>query len=270
MIGQGEAAPARGRPLRTVRAGELTVHVFRDSDDLGRAAARRAAAVIHDAVRQRGAARVVLATGNSQLSFVRALAAESIPWPAVTVFHMDEYLGIGSDHPASFRRWIRERIAEPYAPAAVAWIDGDAPDADAECARYEKLLRAAPLDLVCMGIGENGHLAFNEPDEADFTDPLWVRVVGLSSESRQQQVGEGHFAAFCDVPEAAISLTVPALLAARTVQVTVPERRKAAAVRAALHDPVSPACPATVLREAAHASLWLDLDSAAKLDELVE
>ncbi|MET8864262.1 glucosamine-6-phosphate deaminase [Nonomuraea sp. NPDC004580] len=253
-------------PLTRFTADSLPVEVHPSEADLGRAAAERAAATIGDAVARRGAARVVIATGNSQYAFTDALREQEIPWDRVTVFHMDEYVGIAADHPASFRRWIKERIEDPFAPAAVHYIDGNAPDPEAECARYEAELRTLPLDLVCMGIGENGHLAFNEPHQARFDDDRWARVITLTQRSREQQVGEGHFATVADVPATAISLTVPALLTAASVQVCVPEQRKAAAVAATLTDPVSPACPATILRRTPRATLFLDPDSAGKLD----
>ncbi|MEV5500329.1 glucosamine-6-phosphate deaminase [Nonomuraea fuscirosea] len=255
-------------PLSRFTADSLPVEVYASEADLGRAAALRAAAIIRDAVRRRGAARVVVATGNSQYAFTDALREQEIPWGRVTVFHMDEYVSIAADHPASFRRWIRERIEVPFAPAAVHYIDGNAADSEAECARYEAELRELPLDLVCMGVGENGHLAFNEPYQARFDDDRWARVITLTPRSREQQVGEGHFATVEDVPATAISLTVPALLAAEAVQVCVPEQRKAAAIAATLNDPVSTACPATILRRSPHATLFLDTDSASKIDSL--
>ncbi len=224
--------------------------------------------MLRKAVAERGAARVIIATGNSQRAFITALRDEAdVPWHAVTVFHMDEYVGIAADHPASFRRWIREKVAEPFGPAQVHYIDGDAADPQAECRRYEALLRSAPLDLVCLGIGENGHIAFNEPHHADFGDPVWVKVITLDDRSRAQQVGEGHFATLADVPEHAITLTVPALLAPDTVQVVTPEERKAEAVRTALTAPVDPACPASVLRTRPGGTLFLDRSSAGLLDQ---
>ncbi|OKI54861.1 glucosamine-6-phosphate deaminase [Micromonospora sp. CB01531] len=253
-------------PLARFTADSLPVEVYASEVDLGRAAAERAAAVIRDAVRRRGSARVVVATGNSQYAFTDALREQEIPWDRVTVFHMDEYVGIAAEHPASFRRWIRERIAEPFAPAMVHYIDGNAPVPEAECARYEAELRSLPLDLVCMGVGENGHLAFNEPNQSRFDDDRWVRVITLTRRSREQQVGEGHFATVADVPASAISLTVPALLAAAAVQVCVPEQRKAPAIAATLNQPITPAFPATILRRSAHATLFLDPSSSSKID----
>src|SRR5262249_55187671 len=147
---------------------------------LAQAAACDTAEILRRRVAEGGAARVVFATGNSQLPFVRALRAQpDVPWDAVTVFHMDEYVGISASHPASFRRWIRENVAEPLRPGAVHYIRGDAADAEAEARRYAALLRESPLDLVCMGIGENGHIAFNEPHQTDFHDTAWARVIEL-------------------------------------------------------------------------------------------
>ena len=248
-----------------ITAGELSLEVHESEKAMGEAAAVRAAAIIRDAVSSHGAARVVIATGNSQYAFTDALGAQDIPWGSVTVFHMDEYVGIDDDHPASFQRWIRERIAEQMKPARVEYISGHG-DPEAEAARYEALLREAPLDLVCMGIGENGHLAFNEPGEARFDDEKWARVIELTPESRHQQVGEGHFPTLDDVPAHAITLTIPALLSAHHVQVCTPEARKADAVRATVNEPISTACPATILRETGHARVFLDKESAKHLE----
>lgn len=252
-------------PIKAIQVEQLPIEVYASPEEMGRAAAERAAAVIREAVAARGHARIVVATGNSQFAFVAALHQQDIPWPQVTTFHMDEYVGIDADHSASFRRWIRERIEEPFSPATVEYIIGDAPDAQAEADRYEALLREAPLDLVCMGIGENGHLAFNEPYDADFEDERWARIITLTEESVRQQVGEGHFPDEASTPKTAISLTIPALLSAAHVQVCAPEGRKAAAVAAAVTEPISNACPATILRQTPHATVFLEPASAAQL-----
>lgn len=243
----------------------LTVQVCADADEVGRRAAAYAGRVLRERIAEVGSARVVFATGNSQLPFVRAIRAEQgVRWDVVTGFHMDEYVGIAADHPASFRRWIATNLADGLGLGEVHYLRGDAPDAQVEADRYAGLLRAAPLDLVVMGIGENGHIAFNEPDRAPFDDPCWARVVDLDDRSRRQQVGEGHFASLDDVPTAAITLTVPALLAPTHVLVSAPEARKAVAVRATLTGPVSPQCPASALRTRP-ATLLLDPESAALL-----
>lgn len=247
----------------------LEVEVHPDEPAMGAAAAHRAAEVIRSAIAARGSARVVLATGNSQYAFTDALTRETVDWSRVTVFHMDEYVGLADDHPASFQRWIRERVADRLRPATVHYISGEG-DPEVEAARYEAELRAAPLDLVCMGIGENGHLAFNEPGEADFEDPRWATIITLQDASRRQQVGEGHFPDLESVPERAISLTVPALLSARVVQVCTPEARKADAVLATLTAPIDTSCPATILRRTPHARLFLEPASAARVSDLLQ
>jgi glucosamine-6-phosphate deaminase len=246
------------------RRDALRVRVFDDDVALGRAAADDAATAIASAVHANGHANVMFASGNSQFAFLDALVArDDVPWPAVVAFHMDEYAGLPQSHPASFQRYMRERVAARVPVGTFHYLHGDAPDASAEAARYAALLQAFPLDLCCLGIGENGHLAFNDPPVADFDDPLDVKIVELDDACRRQQVGEGHFATIADVPAHAITVTVPALLRAARVLAIVPETRKAAPVAAALDGPVSTACPASALRNAAHATLYLDRESAA-------
>ena len=165
----------------------------------------------------------MFATGNSQLAFIDALVNETpgVPWSETVVFHMDEYVGVGPDHPAGFQHWIRTRITEPAHPKAAFYVEGLG-DAAAACGRYAALLREYPLDLCCLGIGENGHLAFNDPPVADFSDPLDVKVVELDQPCRSQQVNEGHFPSLEAVPAGAITVTIPALLRAGRVLAIVP------------------------------------------------
>ena len=249
------------------QVAKLEVRAASSVPELAAAAADQVFAILSAAVAERGSANAMFATGNSQIEFLGALAERSgLAWDRVTIFHMDEYVGIPDDHPASFRRYIRERIAEAVHPAAVHYVDGSSPDPVAECARYAGLLRAHPLDLCCMGIGENGHLAFNDPGVADFDDPDDVKVVELDDACRRQQVGEGHFPDVGAVPRSAITVTVPALLRARAVVVICPEVRKAPAVRGALEGPVTTECPASILTTQAHATLYLDPGSASLLD----
>lgn len=245
----------------------MKVRVHPDEAALGAAAADDAAEAIRDAVAARGVANVMFASGNSQLAFLDALVArDDVDWSRLVGFHMDEYCGIAGDHPASFRRYMRERIIERVHPGAFHEVLGDAPDVAAECDRYAALLRDHPLDLCCLGIGENGHLAFNDPPVADFDDPLDVKIVELDDACRQQQVGEGHFPSVDAVPSTAITVTIPALLRSGTVLAIVPEARKREPVRRALEGPVSAACPASVLRTCPNVTLHLDADSAAGLD----
>jgi glucosamine-6-phosphate deaminase len=253
-----------GARERTIDGLRVVVHA--DAASLAATAAGEAAAVMNDAVARRGVVHAMFATGNSQLAFVDALVGSTpdVPWERTVVFHMDEYVGLGADHPAGFRRWIRQRIGDAAPVLAAHYLDGLA-DPAAECARYGRLLARHPLDLCCLGIGENGHLAFNDPPVADFADPLDVKVVELDRACRQQQVGEGHFPTLADVPRLAMTVTVPALLRARAVLAVVPEERKADAVRTALVGPVSTACPASALRTIDHARLHLDRASARRL-----
>src|SRR5882757_1561271 len=219
----------------------LTVHVD-DVDEIARDAAIEAADAIRAAIADRGEANVMLATGNSQLTFlVELIQIPDVEWERVRAFHMDEYVGLAASHSASFRRYMRERVAAHLPVMEFHYIEGDAPDPEAEAARYAALLRENPLDLTCCGIGENGHLAFNDPPVADFDDPADVKIVALESESRRQQVAEGHFATIDDVPTHGITVTIPALLRAGRVLAIVPESRKAVPVRDALEGPITTA-----------------------------
>jgi glucosamine-6-phosphate deaminase len=242
------------------------VAVLPSTEAMAAAAADVAAEILRHVVARRGAANAMFATGNSQLAFVEALLSpdRSVPWSEIVVFHMDEYVGVGPDHPAGFRHWIHDRIEVPAHPRATHYLDGLAPPDD-ECERYAGLLGLHPLDLCCLGIGENGHLAFNDPPVADFQDPLDLKVVTLDEGCRRQQVGEGHFRTDADVPTEAMTVTVPALLRAGRVLAVVPEARKAAPVRAALEGPVTTACPASILQRTPHATVFLDPESASLL-----
>jgi glucosamine-6-phosphate deaminase len=252
--------------IATRQYDELRVQIFADGDALAAHAAADLAPILDAAIVERGYASIVLATGNSQLRFMERLRArQEIAWRSIIVFHMDEYLGMPESHPASFRRYIREQLVDVVGPRAFYGMRGDAPDVAAELRRYAELLGRYPPDATVLGIGENGHLAFNDPP-ADFTTDRVIHVVELDEACRRQQVGEGHFATLENVPRQALSLTIPALLASRHVLAIVPERRKAAAVKAALEEPITPDCPASVLRRQAHAQLYLDSESAALLD----
>jgi glucosamine-6-phosphate deaminase len=250
---------------REMKAGQLAVEVYADNATLGLAAAADAAAILQAAITARGHANAILATGNSQLAMLNALRHADVDWARVSLFHMDEYIGLSPDHPASFRRFLHEKIVDLVHPAAFYGVAGDAASIPDECRRYADLLRKYPADLCCLGIGENGHLAFNDPPFADFDDPLLAKVVDLDVVSRKQQVGEGHFPNLDAVPRQAITLTIPALMAAKRMLCIVPESRKAVPVRDALTGPISTTCPASILRTATHAKLYLDRDSAALL-----
>jgi glucosamine-6-phosphate deaminase len=252
--------------VRRFTVDALTVCVADDIAELARTAARDAAAVLQPAIAARGEANVMLATGNSQLAFLSELVKiEGIAWDHVRAFHMDEYVDLPPTHTASFQHYMRELVAAQLPFKEFNYLTGDTGDAEAEATRYEALLRAHPLDLCCCGIGENGHLAFNDPPVADFDDPRGVKVVALEAASRRQQVGEGHFPTFDDVPTHAITVTIPALLRAHTVLAIVPEARKAQPVHDALYGPITTACPASTLRRQPNATLYLDVASSTLL-----
>lgn len=253
-------------PVKSFKVDKLPVGVYADECAAGAAAAADMTAIIRDAVAERGRANLILATGNSQLAFLRALrAADGIDWSKVTVFHMDEYIGIDPGHRASFPRFLRQHFFDHVGGATFHPISGDAGRVAAICAEYEQQLRANPADAVALGWGENGHLAFNDPPYAEFDDPVWVKAIRLDEVSRRQQHGEGHFDSLDEVPTHAITLTIPALLAAKRVLCIVPEARKAKAVHECLTLPVSEDRPGSVLRTVEHAQLYLDPDSAARL-----
>ncbi len=250
------------QPDFETRLEELAVSVYATNAALGEAAATEAATVIAAAVADRGCANIILATGNSQLTFLAALRETRIPWNKVNVFHMDEYIGLAPGHPASFPRFLQRHLLDYVTPQAFYPVPRGAQDSALACREYEALLRAHPADLCALGYGENGHMAFNDPPFADFDDPVWVKIVKLDEVSRRQQVGEGHFASLAEVPTHAMTLTIPALLAAKRILAIVPEARKANAVVRALCGPITEDCPGSILRRASHAHLFLDQDSA--------
>ncbi len=254
------------KPLAEMHVEQLPITIYQTNEDLGRAAAVQASDVIRRAVEHKGLANIIIATGNSQLTFLDALRADrAIPWDKVNVFHMDEYIGIDQNHTASFPRFLREHLLNDVNAKAFYPVSGNPREIEATIANYAHALREHPADLCACGYGENGHIAFNDPPFADFDDPVLAKVVRLAEQSRRQQVGEGHFATLADVPTHAITLTIPALLAAKRLLCIVPEARKANAVYQALRGPITEDCPGSILRRTSHAHLFLDKDSAAKV-----
>lgn len=243
----------------------MDIHVHDDAAALGAAAGREAAEALRAAVAARGAATYVVATGASQFATLATLVAESVPWERITIFHLDEYAGLRADHPASFRRYLRERLLErlPRPPAAFHGIDAGH-DPAAECRRLAALVPAGNFDVATIGIGENGHLAFNDPP-GDFETRAPYLVVRLDEACRRQQVGEGWFAGLADVPTEAVSMSVRRILATERIVCSVPDARKAAAVRGAVAGPLTPDCPASILRTHPACALHLDRAAAAGL-----
>jgi len=251
---------------RTTWHDNAQVTIYDSNEALGVAAAADLARILNQALNTRGEASIILATGNSQLSFMQALRSTAdIAWNRVSLFHMDEYLGLPDHHLASFRRYLSQQLVDIVHPRAFYGIAGDAPDVEAELLRYTMLLNQHKPVACVLGIGENGHLAFNDPP-ADFNTRKMIHVVTLDDACRRQQVGEGHFPTLDDVPRQAISLTIPALLLPPHVLAVVPEARKAPAVQAALEGPITPDCPASILRTVSHVKLYLDRDSASLLE----
>jgi glucosamine-6-phosphate deaminase len=258
---------AQPAELKSFNCGKAHVSAYPSRAVMGLHAARKAAEIIQAAVERRGRARIIVATGNSQLDFIAALVEQpEIDWPRVEMFHMDEYVGLSPQHPASFRLWIKTRVEDKVPLASANYIGGDAPNVEAEIARYSALLAAAPIDCAFVGFGENGHIAFNDPPSADFNDPVAIKVVELDAACRRQQVGEGHFQTIDSVPRTAITITCSGLFAADTWICCVPEARKAVAVRQALTGPISTSCPASLVRRHPSAWVFLDNDSASLLD----
>lgn len=251
------------RPVRSYVVDRLRVVVCPTVRDAGRAAARDVAASLRRRIAADGRVRLVLASAPSQDQLLAGLAAaDGVDWGHVEAFHVDEYVGLGSDDPRGFGRYLVDRLFTAVRPGRVELIGSDgAPDELAE--RYAKLLAEGPLHVGCLGIGENGHLAFNEPGDADFADSAPVRAVALSARSRQQQVNDGCFGSLDQVPAHAVTVTVPALMAIERIACVVPGPRKAEAVRRTLAGPVDATCPASALRLHPDATLYLDPDSAA-------
>lgn len=248
----------------------LTIEIHPDRAAMGAAAALRAAALLRSAIARQGHARLIVASAPSQAELIAALtAAPDMDWSLITVFHMDEYVGLPAGHPATFRAWQEEHLLSKITPAVFHGIRGESSDIAAEASRYTALLQEAPIDLVCMGIGENGHIAFNDPPVADFGDPLMVKLVELDAACRQQQVHDGCFSGLDGVPTHALTLTCPALMSGRSIVCVVPGPRKAAAVAASLQDPITSACPATILRRHSDAVLYLDTASAAGISKVL-
>ena len=243
----------------------MEVRVFAGKAEMAAEAARSAGTAVREAIARAGRAHVIAATGASQLEFLDALVKEpGIEWARTIFFHLDEYIGLPEAHPASFRRYLREKILERVHPGAFHFIDGEAPDPEAECRRVGDLLARHPIDVAFVGIGENGHLAFNDPP-ADFQTSRPYLVVRLDDACRRQQLGEGWFARLEDVPERAISMSVPQILKSREILCVVPDARKAQAVRDCLEGAVSPSHPASVLQRHPRTTVFLDADSAALL-----
>lgn len=249
--------------VRTFSVEKLQVKLFSNRREMGKAAGQSVAEKMREILRMRKAFSIVFASAPSQNEFLEELSqSPGIDWGNVTAFHLDEYVGLSSEAPESFGHFLRVKLSEKVRPGNVYYLNGMAGDLEAECKRYAGLLKDHPLDVACIGIGENGHLAFNDPPFADFQDPLIVKIVELDLVSRQQQVHDGCFPNLDDVPRKAITLTIPAILSAAFIYCMVPGPMKAEAVKKTLQSSISTACPATILRKHENIIVFLDEDSA--------
>jgi glucosamine-6-phosphate deaminase len=249
---------------RTLQGDHLNVRVFPLRQAMGEAAAAEAAAAMIDAIARRGGVRMAFAAAPSQNEFLAALSANpDIDWSRVTAFQLDEYVGLPAGAPQLFGTFLREHLFDRARPGTLHLIGptSSLTEARGRCREYAALIDAEPLDIVCLGIGENGHLAFNDPPVADFADPERVKVVELDEPCRQQQVNDGCFPAFADVPTHAVTLTIPTLMSGEQLVCIVPGPAKRNAVREALRGPVETACPASILRTHPACTLYLDQDS---------
>jgi glucosamine-6-phosphate deaminase len=250
---------------RELKANKMKVQVFNSKRELAQAVAETAGGIIRQAIAKRGQAYLIAATGASQFEFLDALTSQQdIDWAHTTFFHLDEYVGLPEVHPASFRKYLNERIVDRVRPGAFHFVNGDNPDPVAECKRLGALISRQTIDVAFVGIGENGHLAFNDPP-ADFETREPYLVVELDQACRHQQVGEGWFEKVDDVPQRAISMSIQQILKARNVLCVVPDGRKAKAVRDTLELEISPLRPASILRQHPRTTIYLDLESAGLL-----
>jgi glucosamine-6-phosphate deaminase len=248
----------------------MVLKVFHDKRSLGQAAAQKAAATICNAIRERGQARVIAATGNSQMEFLSALTESAdVDWGRVELFHLDEYIGLSASHPASFRKILLERLVNKAGIAKFHPLDGDARDLSEVIREVGKALASAVVDIAFVGVGENGHLAFNDPP-ADFETEEPYLIVTLDEACRRQQVGEAWFGDISQVPKQAISMSVRQIMKAREILAIVPESRKAQAVKACFEGEISPMAPAAILRTHANASVYLDKESSSLLSSALQ
>lgn len=252
--------------LKEFTAGKLKVKVMGTRAEAGKTAGEEAAEKIRELLGSQDEISVIFAAAPSQNEILATLLeARNIDWSRVNAFHMDEYSGFAAPEPQSFAIFLKDKLFDKLNFKNVFYINGRAQNLDEECARYGKLLEQYPADIVCMGIGENGHIAFNDPPVADFNDKQAVKIVELDEICRQQQVNDGCFKTLSDVPTHALTLTIPALISCKYIFCTVPAATKANAVRATVYDGINTACPATILRTHDNAVLYCDADSGRYL-----
>lgn len=253
--------------MREFKVDQLNVHVCANRAAMGRESAIVVSGRINEILGQQEYINIVFAAAPSQNEFLAAIRTQTrVDWRRINAFHMDEYIGLPRDAPQSFGSFLKEKLFGWMPFNSVNYINWNATDLQAECERYTQLLSQYPPDIVCMGIGENGHIAFNDPHVADFNDPLQVKVVELDPECRQQQVNDGCFGNLAQVPARALTLTVPALMAGKYIYCMVPGKNKAKAVDRTLNVEIDEQCPASALRRHPNALLFLDKESCLSLN----
>jgi glucosamine-6-phosphate deaminase len=253
--------------FRTFQVDALHVEVYRDETDLVSHLVLQTQSYLSEVVEQQGSAAAILASGASQLKLLKDLTTfGEIDWGRITLFHLDEYLGIGGEHPASFQTYMRELVEQKVPLHKFHYLAGDTLEPIAECDRYHGLLSAQSIDLCLLGIGETGHIAFNDPEVADFSDRYPVKLVKLADKSRQQQVNTGFFDRIEAVPQYALTLTLPTICQARRICCLAMGERKASIVKTMLTGEIAPACPASILRKYPTATLYLDEAAASALE----
>lgn len=254
--------------MKTLQKDKLQIYVCDSRADMGKKAAEDIREAVKKVISEKGSCNMIFAAAPSQNDMLAQLISfEDIDWTKVNAYHMDEYIGLASDAPQGFANFLRNAIFDRVPFASVNCLNSEA-DPKEECVRYSTLLEENPTDIVCMGIGENGHIAFNDPHEADFQDKSLVKIVTLDEVCRMQQVHDGCFEKLDDVPKQALTLTIPALVCPAKVFCVVPAKAKAEAVKNTVHGPIEESCPASILRTHECAGLYLDQDSAGLLEEV--
>lgn len=241
----------------------MEIIISENKQILGKVAAQKGAELIRKAIFETGKANIIVATGASQFEMLSELVKEDVDWSLVTAFHLDEYIGIPETHPASFRKYLKERFVDIVSPREFIYVNGET-EPEQECARLGKLISQHPIDVAFVGIGENSHLAFNDPP-ADFeTDEAYL-VVKLDEDCRKQQMGEGWFSTINDVPEKAISMSIRQIIKSKAIICCVPDKRKAEAVKKTVESTITPMVPASIMQQHDTTWLYLDKDSASLL-----
>ena len=245
----------------------MKVKIFETKQGMSKAAAKEAVRILTSAIKEKGEATFIVATGASQFEFLENLTSiSSIDWSKTSMFHLDEYVGLPETHPASFRRYLKERLINKVHPGNVYLIKGDTKNPELECERLDKIIKQTKIDVAFVGIGENGHLAFNDPP-ADFDTEKPYLVVNLNDACRKQQLGEGWFKCFNEVPKKAISISIHQIMKSKNIICTVPDKRKAKAVKNCLEKEISPLCPSSILRKHPQVYLYLDKNSASLINK---